>query len=105
MGPEEQQAMASGTADANKPNACFGLTYQVGLLAALGAPKIKGVSVEIMRKINGGDVDWALGAAITHTLEQGAGSASSLPFGTDAVGDVRVLAFIIVTCAVLSLIL
>merc|ERR1712228_499449 len=64
-----------------------------------------GVSVEIMRKINGGDVDWALGAAIIQILESRTAGASSLPFSTDSVADIRVVGLVVVVCALVSLLL
>lgn len=54
--------------------ACFALSYQEALLQALRVPTTPGVRVEIKRQINGGDVDWALGAALMHAIGEGRGS-------------------------------
>merc|ERR1712107_641408 len=68
--PSQQDisAMESGTANAGNPLHCFALSYQVSFLRALGVPTARGVKVKVMRKINGGDVDWALGAALMQAL-------------------------------------
>eukprot|EP00419_Tripos_fusus_P030639 CAMPEP_0172783480 /NCGR_PEP_ID=MMETSP1074-20121228/204455_1 /TAXON_ID=2916 /ORGANISM="Ceratium fusus, Strain PA161109" /LENGTH=586 /DNA_ID=CAMNT_0013620469 /DNA_START=16 /DNA_END=1778 /DNA_ORIENTATION=+ len=60
--------MESGSADANVPNSCFGLSYQSVLLQALRAAATPGVEVEIANTINGREADWALGAAVVHSL-------------------------------------
>jgi len=65
--PEQAAIMDSGK-EPDRPNSCFGLSYQVVLLQQLGAPTLPGVEVVIQRKINGGDIDWALGAALVHGL-------------------------------------
>jgi len=56
--------------DPGQPNTCFGLSYQLIFLRSLGlASRPPGVSVEIANAVKGGDVDWALGAALVHILE------------------------------------
>jgi hypothetical protein len=72
MSPSEEKEndMKAGKANPSEPNACFGLCFQVALLEALHAPK---ESVQIVRQINGGDVDWALGAALKHFIDSGMG--------------------------------
>lgn len=67
---EEVTKMQLGSADAGKPNYCFGLSYQAELLTALKAFSVTGVEVEVKRQINGGDIDWALGAALLHYMEE-----------------------------------
>lgn len=47
---------------------CFALSYQASLLKVLKTEE-RGASVKIARTINGGDVDWALGAALLHYLQ------------------------------------
>jgi len=59
----------AGKADAGRSDGCFALSYQAELLRALGAPTAKGVSVSIANSVGGGDVDWALGAALLHIME------------------------------------
>mmetsp|Transcript_4979 Transcript_4979/g.12104 ORF Transcript_4979/g.12104 Transcript_4979/m.12104 type:complete len:491 (-) Transcript_4979:225-1697(-) len=68
--PTEQQVadMHSGNADAGNPKTCFGLSYQGMLLRALKASS-PGIDVRVAHKVNGGDVDWALGAALVHFLQ------------------------------------
>lgn len=60
--------MESGSADANDPNYCFGFSYQSVLLQALQVGSTPGIEMEITNTINGGDADWALGAALVHSL-------------------------------------
>mmetsp|Transcript_126265 Transcript_126265/g.403585 ORF Transcript_126265/g.403585 Transcript_126265/m.403585 type:complete len:114 (-) Transcript_126265:296-637(-) len=47
---------------------CFALSYEASLLKALKVWEI-GATVKIVHKINGADVDWALGAALVHFLQ------------------------------------
>jgi len=66
-------AMATGKSNPNTPNWCFGMIYQARLLYALKVPvgAAEGeVKVRIAHQINGGDVDWALGAALVHYLAE-----------------------------------
>jgi len=79
--PVELENMKKGVADPGKPNECFGLSYQAALLDALKVPRTVGVKVQIMRQINGGDVDWALGAALMHVI--GKKSRISMAVGDD----------------------
>jgi hypothetical protein len=62
-------AAEAASADAGKPNNCFGLSYQVEFLQALKAEERPGVSVRRMRQVGGADVDWALGAALIQSLQ------------------------------------
>merc|ERR1711879_1086589 len=48
--------------------ACFSLSYQLAFLSAVNALN-GGNEVQVKRKINGGDIDWALGAALVHLLQ------------------------------------
>jgi apyrase len=76
---ELEAAMRAGTADPAKQKTCFALSYQAALLEVLRASTLPGVQVKIARSINGGDIDWALGAALVHFIESGmakAGTAS-----------------------------
>jgi len=68
--PSEKEAadMHAGNADAGSPRTCFALSYQAMLLQALKA-STPGVDVRVARQIKGGDVDWALGAALVHFLQ------------------------------------
>jgi hypothetical protein len=68
---EEEAAMRDGSADPYKHKGCFGLSYQAALLETLKAAGAPGVEVDIARTINGGDIDWALGAALTHFIDLG----------------------------------
>lgn len=76
---DEEAAMQGGTADVSKPNGCFGLSYQVALLDALQVTYRPGVHVEIARQIKGGDIDWALGAALMHFIDRGMGETGEDP--------------------------
>merc|ERR1712187_1084412 len=73
MNAEQESDMKAGKANPSNPNECFGLCFQVALLEALKAPTTEGLTVQIVRKINGGDVDWALGAALKHFIDSGMG--------------------------------
>jgi len=64
LSPEQEAVMLAGTADPSKQKSCFGLSFQVALLDALRVSQ-----VQIAHTINGGDIDWALGAALVHFLE------------------------------------
>jgi len=55
--------------DANVLNYCFGLSYQSALLQTLRAAAVPGLQVEIASTISGIAADWALGAALVHTLQ------------------------------------
>jgi len=48
--------------------ACFSLSYQLAFLSAVKAFD-EGIDVQVKRKINGGDIDWALGAALVHLMQ------------------------------------
>jgi len=61
--------MESGKADAGSPKHCFGLAYQAVLLQTLQASALPGTTVQIAHQVNGGDVDWVLGAALVHYQE------------------------------------
>jgi len=74
---EEARKMASGGGDPASPKYCFALAYQGELLKALKAIS-NDVNVRIRHQINGGDIDWALGAAIIHYI-QGHPVPPSLP--------------------------
>jgi len=84
--PAEISSMEEGSADAGRPTQCFALSYQNALLQALKIPTTPGVKVQVMRKINGGDVDWALGAALVHFLQSRANG--------NGLGVVRIISFI-----------
>merc|ERR1719433_1036026 len=60
-------------------SSCFNLSYQVSLLRALGARPDLGVGVDVVHRINGGDVDWVLGAALVRALEDHARPAIPEP--------------------------
>jgi len=55
-------------ADKKLAEMCFALSYEASLLKALKVWEI-GATVKIVHKINGADVDWALGAALVHFLQ------------------------------------
>jgi len=55
--------------DPNSPKQCFALAYQGELLKALIKAEPDAVEVRIRHQINGGDIDWALGAAIIHYIQ------------------------------------
>jgi len=65
---KELMDMESGSADANVPNFCFGLSYQSVLLQALQKSATPGAEMEIANTIGGAEADWALGAALVHSL-------------------------------------
>jgi len=65
-----QHAAEETPTDPMKPNFCFALAYQVAFLSALGVRQDGGVDVRIAEKINGSDLDWAVGAALVHALGQ-----------------------------------
>lgn len=71
----EAQATCSAPWPPALESGCFGLSYQVSLLGAL---KASGDTVKVQRKINGGDIDWAIGAALVHLLD---GRASGTNLG------------------------
>ncbi|CAK9044494.1 Probable apyrase 5 (AtAPY5) (ATP-diphosphatase) (ATP-diphosphohydrolase) (Adenosine diphosphatase) (ADPase) (NTPDase) (Nucleoside triphosphate diphosphohydrolase 5) [Durusdinium trenchii] len=75
---EEEASQVCGKELASSfEKACFALSYQLAFLAAVKATDLG--EVKVMRKINGGDIDWALGAALVHLLQTrstGPGSAS-----------------------------
>jgi len=48
--------------------ACFALSFQAELLRTLKASE-RGAAVKIAHQVGGGDVDWALGAALVHFLK------------------------------------
>merc|ERR1712203_517407 len=73
--------MHSGNADAGNPKTCFALSYQTMLLKALKASN-PGIDVRVAHKINGGDVDWALGAALVHFLQGHAAASDDFSLGT-----------------------
>jgi len=75
---EERAAMEKGTASAVEPKHCFALAYQAMLLKALKVPA-PAVPVRVVRQIRGGDVDWALGAALIHHLQGHAARQVGLP--------------------------
>ena len=52
------------------PKGCFALSYQNALIDTLKTRKENGAEVEIIHEINGADVDWALGAAIVHSIKK-----------------------------------
>jgi len=58
----------SSSEDPSSPKHCFSLAYQSVLLQKLKASKLPGVKVKIAKSINGGDIDWAVGAALIHYL-------------------------------------
>jgi len=65
----EVAAMEGGSADIGKPNNCFGLSYQTVLLRTLDVPSRPDVTVHVAGQINGGDIEWALGAALIQALD------------------------------------
>lgn len=73
---EERASMERGAADAGNPNSCFALSYQAALLQTFQIA-IRNLEVRIAHKINGGDVDWALGAALVHFLQARAATSRS----------------------------
>jgi len=66
----EREAMIAGVADARSPNKCFGLSYQAALLQALHATAPEGVHVEVMGRVGGASIDWALGAALVYQVSR-----------------------------------
>merc|ERR1712129_205708 len=79
---EQEAAMTAGKPSSNPSNqkSCFGFCYQAALLEALGATTQPGVEVQIARQIKGGDIDWALGAALVHFIDNKMGDkAEALP--------------------------
>ncbi|CAE7195518.1 APY5 [Symbiodinium natans] len=69
--PTEAEAKAvcgKSLQDSAGDRACFALSYQLAFLGALKAVDVPGIEIEVQRKINGGDIDWALGAALAHLL-------------------------------------
>jgi len=73
LSADEIAKMESGEASATDPKQCFGLVFQAVLLQSLRAFTSPDVSVQIAHQINGGDVDWALGAALVHYLDGNVG--------------------------------
>jgi hypothetical protein len=73
--PKEDD-MKEGKANPVDPKHCFGLSFQAALIRALRIPGTAGVKVDIARKINGGDLDWALGAAVKHFIDTGMGGTA-----------------------------
>jgi hypothetical protein len=73
--PQEAD-MKEGKANPSDPKHCFGLSFQAALIRALRIPGRAGVKVDIARKINGGDLDWALGAAVKHFIDSGMAGAA-----------------------------
>jgi len=67
-----------GTSDSSKQKHCFGLSFQAALLDSLRVSMIPGVRVQIARSINGGDIDWAVGAAVVHFLQTGMGQKANM---------------------------
>jgi len=58
---------------AEDPKHCFALAYQAALIKALRRNSGEGddatpMIVDILRQINGGEIDWALGAAVEHVI-------------------------------------
>lgn len=49
---------------------CFALSYQSAFMKALGVPTQPDVTVRIAKALGGSDIDWALGAALVHTMER-----------------------------------
>ncbi|CAE7354571.1 APY5, partial [Symbiodinium pilosum] len=79
---EAKEVCGKSLADSAADRACFALSYQLAFLGALGAVDVPGIEVEVQRKINGGDIDWALGAALAHLLSsrvEPAGFAMTMP--------------------------
>eukprot|EP00930_Biecheleria_cincta_P027936 TRINITY_DN19517_c0_g1_i2.p1 TRINITY_DN19517_c0_g1~~TRINITY_DN19517_c0_g1_i2.p1 ORF type:complete len:398 (+),score=72.42 TRINITY_DN19517_c0_g1_i2:53-1246(+) len=73
----EAQAACSQPWPPALENGCFGLSYQVSLLRSL---KASGDMVKVQRKIKGGDIDWAIGAALVHLLDGRAGANGGSEF-------------------------
>lgn len=86
----EAQAACSQSWSPAHENGCFGLSYQVSLLLSL---KAGGDIVKVQRKIKGGDIDWAIGAALVHLLDGRSGANSGSQF--DLRGGLTVFAVII----------
>jgi len=74
-GKELAEAGGAETADPGVPKTCFGFAYQAELLKAIKATTNL-VQVFVKHKIHGGDIDWALGAALIHHIRFVQGSAA-----------------------------
>ena len=59
-----------GNTDVTDPDGkyCFGLAYQKVFLDRIGASDLT-ITPQVVRNIDNGDIDWALGAAVTHACE------------------------------------
>ena len=59
-----------GNTDVTDPDGkyCFGLAYQKVFLDRIGASGLT-ITPQVVRSIDNGDIDWALGAAVTHACE------------------------------------
>jgi len=99
---ELEAAMRAGTADPMKQKACFGLSYQVALLETLRASTSPSVQVKIARNINGGDIDWALGAALMHFIDSGMAKAGAAQETSASGMDASVLILLLVVLATLG---
>jgi len=95
----ETDAMEFGV-PGGKPHECFALSYMAALSQALGVSATPGVKVEVLKQVSGADVEWALGAAVTHSLE-GVELAADIPGGPSTWWGV-ILALLAVPFAVLA---
>jgi hypothetical protein len=93
--------MEAGKANPSQPNACFGLSFQAALMDVFKADTIAGLQVQIARKINGGDIDWAMGAALKHFIDSGLAAGAQPDQLPLAVRGVLVLIFAIAAIGVL----
>ncbi|CAJ1428114.1 unnamed protein product [Effrenium voratum] len=73
---EAREACGKDLAGGTSERGCFALSYQRAFLSALQALD-QGTQVQVKRKINGGDIDWALGAALAHLLQTRSGGWST----------------------------
>jgi hypothetical protein len=93
--PDIEAPQGGGAPSLAEPTGCFGLTYQVAILKALFSSQASSVpEIEIVHKIRGGDVDWALGAALVHSLESAAVEDSKMLVDPSGAVSVSVLAFL-----------
>lgn len=72
---EDREIERMKAGNVSRPKACFALSYQAALLEVLKVHTSVGVKLEIARQINGGDVDWALGAALMHSIANTRGTS------------------------------
>ena len=64
---DEVGRLICGNSNVEDPDGklCFGLAYQKVFLDRIGASSLR-ITPQVVRKIENDDIDWALGAAVTH---------------------------------------